>query len=68
MNKNNEKTRFRFNTLVVNLLAEKYGFSDRYIKQILSGDRSPIFADQVKKDHKELINSIKENINNHIKK
>ncbi len=67
MSKINEKPKNRFNTRVVNLLAEKYGFSDRYIKQILSNDRSPIITDQVKKEYKTLINTIEQNLNDHLK-
>ncbi len=67
MSKNTEKAKNRFNTQVVNLLAKKYGFSDRYIKQILSDDRSPIFSDQLKKEYKELINNIDKELSNHFK-
>ncbi len=67
MNKISEKPRHRFNTRVINLLAEKYGFSDRYIKLILSGDRSPIISDQIKKEYKELVNNIEKSLDNHLK-
>lgn len=68
MNKISENNKNRFNTQVINLLAKKYGFSDRYIKQILSNDRSPVISDQIKKEYKALINNIEENLNNHLNK
>jgi len=54
MNKATEKKRNSFDTRIVNVIAKKHGYSSRYIKQILTNDRSPIISDQIKKEYKVL--------------
>jgi hypothetical protein len=47
MDKSKQKTEIVWNTEVINALAKNYNFSKRYIKQIISGDRTPIFQDRI---------------------
>ena len=54
MNKSIEKRKENWNQDVIKSLADKYDFSGRYIKQIITGDRTPVFADRIKKEYKEL--------------
>lgn len=60
MNKSNKKSSVKWNTSALNALAKKYSFSTRYIKQCITGDRTPIFADRIKAEYIE----IKKNIDN----
>ena len=46
MNKSKQK-REKYHPLAVNKIAEMYGFSARYIRQILKGDRKGLMADNV---------------------
>ena len=57
MNKNKQK-REKHHPLAVNKVAEIYGFSARYVRQILKGDRKGLMADNVKRDYKRLCNDI----------
>lgn len=50
MSKSNKKE--KHNTEVVSRIAEKYGFTPRYIRQILDDDRKPTFADKIKTEYK----------------
>lgn len=44
-----------YNTVVVKALASKYEVTPRYIRYCLNGDRTPIYADQLKVEyHKKL--------------
>lgn len=61
MNKSTKKTN-RYNSTAVNLVAEKYGYSDRYIRACLDGTRVGIMPDQVKKDYKEAKKQLEETI------
>lgn len=63
MGKSNEKKRNSFDTRVVSLLAIKHNFSTRYIKQILTGDRTPVFSDFIIKEYKQLYKAIENEIN-----
>lgn len=58
MNKSKEKTKDKWNVTVLNALATKYSFSPRYIKQCITGDRTPIFADRIKDEYKDLVKEI----------
>ena len=49
-----EKSKEIWNNEVINSLALKYDFSKRYIKQCVSGDRTPVFADRIKNEYKSL--------------
>ena len=55
MDKNKQK-REKYHPLAVNKVAEMYGFSARYVRQILKGDRKGLMADNVKRDYKRLCN------------
>ena len=57
MDKNKQK-REKYHPLAVNKVAEMYGFSARYVRQILKGDRKGLMADNVKRDYKRLCNEI----------
>lgn len=63
MNKSNKKSSVKWNTSALNALAKKYDFSSRYIKQCITGERTPIFADRIKTEYttlkKELDNILK---------
>lgn len=54
MNKSNKKSSVKWNTEAIKSLALKYDFSKRYIKQCITGDRKPVFADRIKKEYKAL--------------
>jgi len=51
MNKTNKK-RNSYNSLVIDHLQKKYGFSKAYIRQCLDGTRQALVADALKKDYK----------------
>ncbi|GGA84424.1 hypothetical protein GCM10008015_26510 [Flavobacterium palustre] len=51
MNKSNKKNSQKWNTTALKALAKKYDFSLRYIKQCITGDRTPIFADRIKSEY-----------------
>lgn len=53
MNKSNKK-RNTYNTLVIEQLGKKYGFSKAYIRQCLDGTRQALVADTIKKEYKKL--------------
>lgn len=57
MNKNKQK-REKYHPLAVKKIAEMYGFSARYVRQILKGDRKGLMADNVLRNYKELCNEI----------
>jgi len=63
MDKSTKKTRINYNTSVINALAKKYQFTSRYIKQILSDERTPIFSDRIKTEYKLLNNEISKILN-----
>lgn len=54
MDKSREKNKENWNQEVIKSLADKYDFSNRYIKQCITGDRTPVFADRIKKEYKSL--------------
>ncbi len=59
-NKNMEKNKQnKYNTLVINKLVEKYGFTGYYIRQCLRGDRNSITADLLRKEYNGLNKAIK---------
>ncbi|MBF2710060.1 hypothetical protein [Flavobacterium soyangense] len=60
MDKSNKKSNENWNTSALNALATKYSFTSRYIKQCITGERTPIFADRIKAEYLEL----KKNLNN----
>ncbi|MFV7234254.1 hypothetical protein [Flavobacterium sp. ZB4R12] len=53
-----------WNTSALKALATKYSFSTRYIKQCITGDRTPIFADRIKAEYIELKNNLDNLLNN----
>ena len=64
MSKNTIKIGRKYNFVAVNSLAQKYGFSARYIRDILSDNRTPIFSDRIKAEYQTLDNQIKQTIDN----
>lgn len=57
MDKSKQK-RERYHPLAVNKVAEMYGYSARYVRQILKGDRKGLMADNVLRDYKQLCREI----------
>ncbi|MGP1501933.1 MAG: hypothetical protein ACTTJM_09155 [Bergeyella cardium] len=53
--------------MAVNKVAEMYGYSARYIRQILKGDRKGLMADNVLRDYKELCKKIDQATENAMK-
>lgn len=51
MSKNIKKSSENWNVSVLKALAEKYDFSTRYIKQCITGDRTPVIADKIKSEY-----------------
>lgn len=47
-----------FNAALVKALARKYKISPRYVRYCLKDERSPCFADRIKKDYQKYINKI----------
>lgn len=43
------------NATLVKLLAEKYDISARYVRYCLKGERSPTYAESIKKDYKKFM-------------
>lgn len=43
------------NATLVKLLADKYGISARYVRYCLNGERSPSYAECIKKDYKKFM-------------
>lgn len=64
MSKSNKKSSEKWNTSVLNALATKYGFTTRYIKQCITGERTPIFADRIKSEYKTLKTEMDNLLNN----
>lgn len=53
MDKNTQK-RTKHNALAVNKVAEKYGFTPRYVRMCLKGDHKGPMPDNIIKDYKRL--------------
>lgn len=66
MDKSKQK-RKKYHPLAVNKVAEMYGYSARYIRQILKGDRKGLMADNVLRDYKELCKKIDQATENAMK-
>lgn len=56
-----------FNATLVKALANKYKISPRYVRYCLNGDRSPCFADRIKRDYKKFLNKIENVLENECK-
>lgn len=54
MDKNTQK-RCKYHPLAINKIAEMYGYSERYIRQILKGDRTGLMAENVLRDYKRFV-------------
>ncbi len=48
----------KYNSLVINRLSAKYGFTGYYIRQCLRGDRKSLTADQLRKEYNSLTKAI----------
>lgn len=64
MSKSNKKSSVKWNTTVLNALATKYSFSSRYIKQCITGERTPIFADRIKSEYVSLNKEVNDVLQN----
>lgn len=64
MDKSNKKVKTKWNTEVLNALAKKYDFHNRYIKQMILGERTPIFADRIKSEYLAMDKQMKSLLNN----
>ena len=52
----------RYNQIALRGLSEKYGFSKRYLRQILSGERKANISETITKEYKEFVSRIEEAI------
>lgn len=48
----------RYNRQVIETLVEKFGLSDYYVRQCVSGKKQGITPDKVRKEYKELENTL----------
>lgn len=64
MSKNIKKSSENWNVSILKALAEKYDFSTRYIKQCITGDRTPVFADKIKSEYTLLKKELDKLLNN----
>ena len=64
MSKSIKKRAETWNVSALNALAVKYSFTTRYIKQCITGDRTPIFADRIKAEYKTLVKELEDVLNN----
>jgi hypothetical protein len=64
MNKSKQKNEIQWNTEAIKSLASRYGFTKHYIKQCITGDRTPLFADQLKQEYKDLCQQLETILNN----
>ena len=64
MDKSKKKKYNKYNASVINALIEKHGFSGRYIRQCVSGERTSLSADKIRKDYQSMVapseNKVKE--------
>ena len=63
MFKNTQK-RNKWNSLVVNKLSEKHGFTGYYIRQCLKGERKSLTSDTIRKEYKQLVLKIENSLKN----
>lgn len=63
MDKSKQKSEIVWNTEVISALAKNYNFSKRYIKQCITGERTPVFQDRIIKEYKEKCNKMKSILN-----
>ncbi|MGP2571455.1 hypothetical protein ACT4R9_11290 [Ornithobacterium rhinotracheale] len=63
MNKSKQK-RNNYNHIAVNKTAEVFGFSARYVRACLKGDRKGIMADNVIKQYKTFVSEINKAVKN----
>lgn len=63
MDKSKQKNN-RYNTIAVNKVAEKYGFTPRYVRACLRGDYAGIMPDNIKKSYKAMDKEISQAVEN----
>lgn len=63
MDKSKQKSEIVWNTEVISALATNYNFSKRYIKQIISGERTPVFQDRIIAEYKSKCKEMKSILN-----
>jgi hypothetical protein len=61
MNKSSQKNK-SYNSLAVNKIAEKYGYTPRYVRGCINGEFAGIMPDNVKKEYKEMSAEIEKTI------
>jgi hypothetical protein len=54
----NTKKRNNYNTDVINRLAQKYGVTDRFVRQSLKGDRDSETAETLKKEYHKMVKAL----------
>jgi len=64
MSKSIKKSKENWNVPALNAIAKKYDFTSKYIKQCITGDRTPIFADRIKKEYEVLKKQLDDLLNN----
>lgn len=52
-----------YNTGVVNALACKYKVTPRYIRYCLSGDRTPVYADELITEYHKMLEQVEKALN-----
>jgi len=52
-----------YNAEIIKVLAKKYEISPRYVRYCLNGDRTPCFAEKIKKDYKSCVIKIQKVLN-----
>lgn len=63
MDKSKQK-RNNYNTMAVKKTAEVFGFSERYVRACLKGDRNGVMSDNVKKQYKIFVSEINKVVDN----
>lgn len=61
MDKSKQK-RKQHNSLAVHITAEKFGYTDRYVRACLNGDRVGVMADEIKKVYKDACAKISDTV------
>jgi len=61
MDKSTQKNK-RHNVLVIKKLAEKFGYSERYVRGCMNGEFDGIMPDEVKRNYKIMESAINETV------
>ena len=52
MDKSKQKSQTVWNTEAISIVAKRWDFSKRYIKEIILGEKSPVTAERIQKEYK----------------